>query len=118
MSTSDYGIKNEKLLNIGKKEVETMAKTIVLSGEGSECFYVSNGQCISSLKDLANAFEHMDDGTYHHHANESRNDFAAWAEGVLKDAKLSSSLKEAKYRKSAQIAGLKQMMAHMKEFEC
>ena len=41
-------------------------------------------------------------------------DFAAWAEGVLKDAVLSSHLKEAKDRKSAQIAALKRMIELMK----
>ncbi len=92
-----------------------MAKTLVLSAEGQECFYASNGACISSMKDLANAFEHMDDGTFHHHANDNRNDFAAWAEGVLKDAALSKGLKESKDRKSAQIATLKRIIEHMKE---
>jgi hypothetical protein len=93
-----------------------MAKTMVMTAEGQECFYASNGACISSLKDLANAFEHMDDGAYHHHASEGRNDFASWAEGVLKDAQLSKGLKEAKDRKSAQIVTLKRIIEHMKEF--
>ncbi len=92
-----------------------MAKTLILSAEGQECFYASNGACIASLKDLAHAFEHMDDGTFHHHANESRNDFAAWSEGVLKDVALSKGLKEAKDRKSAQIVTLKRIIEIMKE---
>lgn len=92
-----------------------MTKTLVLQAEGQECFYASNGQCISSFKDLASAFEHMDDGTFNHHANESRNDFAAWAEGVLKDPALSKGLKEAKDRKSAQIVTLKRMIEIIKE---
>ncbi len=91
-----------------------MAKTVVLEAEGQECFYAANGKCISSVKDLSEALEQMDDHTFYHHVNESRNDFASWAEGVLKDSSLSSSLKEAKDRKSAQIAVLKRMIGLMK----
>lgn len=91
-----------------------MANTIVTGVEGNQCFYASDGKCIASLRGLADALESMHDNTYFHHANDSRNDFAAWAEGVLKDAVLSSHLKEAKDRKSAQIAALKRMIELMK----
>ena len=92
-----------------------MVKTLVLHTDGNQCFYAADGKCIASLNDLQAAFEGMHDDTYHHHANDARNDFASWAHDVLKDEILADSLKEAKDKKSAQIAVLKRMIQLMKE---
>ena len=92
-----------------------MAKTITTMTEGGECFFAANGQCIASLKDLAQALESMEDGTFHHHVNDARNDFSSWAKGALKDDVLSEQLLGAKDRKSAQIVSLKRMISLMKE---
>ncbi len=92
-----------------------MAKTTVLGVEGNQCFYASDGKCIASLKGLSDALENMHDNTYFHHANDSRNDFANWVHDVLQDTELAAKLKEAKDRKSAQIAVLKRIIGLMKE---
>jgi len=63
-----------------------MAKTVVVQADESECFYVANGQCISTLNELQGALEVMDDPTFHHHVNEQRNDFSNWAGGSLGEA--------------------------------
>ena len=92
-----------------------MAKTVVVQADESECFYVANRQCISTLNELQGALEAMDDPTFHHHVNEQRNDFSNWAGGVLKDGDLSGKLLGAKDRKSAQIVVLKRIIALFKE---
>ena len=76
----------------------------------AECsFKLANGGVMKSAADMAKNFESMDDSTFYHHANESRNDFANWAKEALKDEELAEELQKAKDRKSAQIAAMKRV---------
>jgi hypothetical protein len=61
-------------------------------------FYLSNGQVISSLKDLPKILKEMDDATYYYHVTDTRNDFSAWISDVFGNSKLAMSIGDIKDR--------------------
>ena len=56
------------------------------------CFYVCNGAQLYSLVDLLGELKTIDDGAFHHHVNEERNDFSNWIKDELKDKTLSNQV--------------------------
>lgn len=61
-----------------------------------ERFVLSNGRTLKNLHELRNSLLSMDEGTFRHHVNPDRNDFANWVEGVFKDKELAETLRKAK----------------------
>jgi tRNA-dihydrouridine synthase len=68
----------------------------IIKAEGPARFWAKDGRILSDLKDLKNALEEMAEETYSYHVNKTRNDFAKWAEEVLKNKKVATELKKAK----------------------
>jgi hypothetical protein len=56
-------------------------------------FVLVTGVPLKNLKELANALENMNDWVFHHHVNESRNDFSSWIKGILKEDELAEEVK-------------------------
>jgi|GEM_PF-2067622 len=61
-----------------------------------QVFFLKNGVELKTIKDLITALNTMDDETFLHHVNESRNDFSNWVKYVFKDKKLSEDMLKAK----------------------
>jgi hypothetical protein len=51
--------------------------------KASSPFYAANGAAYHTLQDFFDGLQHMDDYTFHHHANDQKNDFASWIEGCF-----------------------------------
>jgi hypothetical protein len=69
------------------------SKRILARAEGSQCFWVNDGQVIADLVELANVLSLMEPHTFTHHVDGNRNDFADWIEFVLGDTELAHSLR-------------------------
>ena len=61
--------------------------------EPSKYFWFVTGDCAKSLEELAMKIKHLDTGSFTHHVNEKKNDFAAWIHDVIGDDVLSKLLK-------------------------
>jgi len=61
-------------------------------------FYFRNGKRASSIQELKDILEEMDEFEFKHHVNNERNDFANWIEGVFQEKKLAKSLREVSER--------------------
>ncbi len=93
-----------------EKEGETMAQDAPKTMLEEKAFIVSDGSRIHDLKELADALESMHQDTFRFHANESKNDFAAWAKDVFSEHQLAEKLSGANSKSDAQIAVLKHLV--------
>lgn len=64
-------------------------------------FWVNYGPVIDSIRGLRDALAEMPDGTYVHHANIEKNDFANWIENVFGDKDLAKTLRRCDDRSKA-----------------
>ncbi|HRY33484.1 MAG TPA: DUF5752 family protein [Bacteroidales bacterium] len=58
-------------------------------------FYLSNGQVLSSLKDLYTGIQQMPDDVFFHHVSSEKNDFANWVSAVIGDKTLAAKVAKA-----------------------
>lgn len=94
----------------GKKIIKAEGPALS-KAEGPARFWAKDGRILSDLKDLGKALEEMAEETYAFHANKTKNDFAKWAEEILKNKKVATELKKAKNR----IDALKKVAAEIKK---
>jgi len=66
--------------------------SILKKVSAKSCFHLCDGTRINSLVQLALMIDQMPDEVYYHHANESRNDFAAWIKDVYSSKKLAEMM--------------------------
>lgn len=66
-----------------------------------QAFVCIDGQRIVSLKEMVKMFEKMSLESYNYHANSSKNDFAAWVEGVFHNGHLAANFRSARSKKEA-----------------
>ncbi|MGM5484371.1 MAG: hypothetical protein ACQEP1_00685 [Nanobdellota archaeon] len=78
--------------------------------KGEEKFFMSNGETISDLIDLADAFENMADDVFRHHVNSDKNDFAEWVKGVLEEENLAENLSKENDKDRCQIIVLRHIV--------
>lgn len=81
-------------------------KKLVVVSRG-RCFWLHNGPTLTNLKDLHSAFPKMTDDQFKYHANNTKNDFAAWVEFVLLDPECANNLKKCTTKASARSYTLK-----------
>lgn len=85
---------------VARRAVRPRAKTIaatqtITEAEGDARFWLYDGGILANLNDLAAAFVTMTDDQFRHHADEEKNDFAAWTEHILCDAECARKLRAA-----------------------
>ena len=68
---------------------------------GHHRFFVSNGHVLTQLSDLVLELGSIDEGTFSHHVNNQKNDFAQWVQDVLHDKVLAGKLRKAATRAEA-----------------
>jgi hypothetical protein len=62
-------------------------------------FRLKDGKQVKSLYELALELAGMDDDTFQHHVNDSKNDFRNWILDIVKDEHLADKLSKVKDRK-------------------
>jgi len=81
---------------MGKRMFLEDAERILSDVKPEQCFWVHNGPIVRNLYELEKAMGHMDNGTFMHHAYNSRNDFANWVRDILKDGELAEDMLKVK----------------------
>ncbi len=66
--------------------------------DSSHYFYARDGEVLKDMGDLLKFLERADDGTFSHHFNEEKNDFANWTDDTLQDHQLANKMYAAKTR--------------------
>ncbi len=80
-----------------KKEI---AKKILGDVSPEQCFWVNNGPIVHNVNQLSSALRKMDDSTFMHHVNDTKNDFSAWVKHVVGDTSLANSISKMKTKKA------------------
>ncbi len=73
-------------------------------------FILRDGTKLRTLKELADALHVMDSGTFMHHVNENKNDFARWIKDVYKEYDLAKQLFQSESKDEHQIIVLKHLV--------
>ena len=60
-----------------------------------QCFWTPDGQILKNVAELRAALKKMSKGTFQHHVNKDKNDFARWIGEVFGDAKLAENIRKA-----------------------
>jgi len=63
-------------------------------------FYLNDGRILKSLCELRDALKAMDAGTFSHHVNQERNDFANWVRDIMKKKAVANQMAAANTRKA------------------
>jgi hypothetical protein len=89
-------------VTMNKKPTKLLADT-----SDQQAFHCTDGRVLRNLPELADALNVMSEDTYMYHANDSKNDFAAWVRDVFGDSKLSNELLRSSSRSQAadKVAG-------------
>ena len=69
------------------------AKSVLGDVPEDRWFLCSDGLVLKNLRELETALKKMSADTYHHHANDSNNDFSNWIKDVIGDDKLADALR-------------------------
>ncbi len=72
-------------------------------------FIIVNGKAVRDLPALALELENLDDSMFHHHVNETKNDFANWVREVIGEIELADALMGISSKKDTQL----QMLRHI-----
>lgn len=62
-------------------------------------FFSTDGKVIRSIEELPRALAGMQNGAFHFHVNESKNDFAEWIKYVFKKKRLANKIRKANSKK-------------------
>lgn len=87
-------------------------KTIrkIREAKPEQYFVLATGVPIKNLKELALSLENMNEWVFNHHVNDIRNDFAAWVNDVLKEKKLSESVRNTKNIRELELVILRHLV--------
>jgi hypothetical protein len=99
-----------------KKITETITKAIKSPEQElppEHFFYLKNGKPVKSLQELIKALRVIDDETFKHHVNDTRNDFANWLRDILKKEDLADQVRSKKVKEEL----LKILTQHVKEID-
>ncbi|MBU4422043.1 hypothetical protein KKB41_03770 [Patescibacteria group bacterium] len=76
-------------------------KLELVQADENSSFWINNGPILKNIKDLADALKNMSEELFAYHVNAEKNDFAVWAENVLKDETLAKKIAKSKSLKAA-----------------
>ena len=76
-------------------------------------FVVADGRKLKNIIELADALETMSEEIFRHHANEFKNDFAAWVKDVFYEHSLAEDISRAKNRLETQITILRRLVKEL-----
>ena len=95
-----YLEQREREIQLKSQELRRISNEILLfkNSKPEQYFRLRNGMVLKSLHDLVDCLEVIDDASFMHHVNPSRNDFADWIRNVFMDVKLADKMIGAKSR--------------------
>lgn len=76
--------------------LDLVRKRPLKNAPGEHVFWLYDGQAISNLRELRDAFRSMSKEQFDHHVNSNRNDFSIWIADILADGVLADDLLMAK----------------------
>jgi len=79
-------------------------KKELVCAEDAQCFWVCDGTIVAHLAELRDALKDMPEEVYAHHVTKEKNDFADWAEEVLKDPDAAEALRKSRKPSTARTA--------------
>jgi hypothetical protein len=97
---------------VKKKATATAEKLPLQHAEDESAFWVTDGQILKNLVDLAQTFAEMDAVVYQYHVAKERNDFADWVEHVLADIACAEALRRSKTPKTAHTVVIRHLKAY------
>ncbi len=77
----------------------TDAQKLLSGVKSSSVFKLHMGSDITSLRDLAEALDVMDDTSFKHHVTKEKNDFSKWVRDAIGDEELADYLEKTKDRR-------------------
>lgn len=97
-----------------RKKVSTRKTVLPLvHARDAECFWVTNGQVLQNLQQLADAFKSMSKAVYTYHVSKDHNDFADWVAAVLKDDDCAAALRGVR----SPSGSYKVMQTHLRRYK-
>ena len=72
------------------------AKRILSNTPPDKAFWVNNGPVLKSIIELAAVAKKLTEQQFMHHVNKAKNDFAKWADEVVRDSELARQLRRVK----------------------
>ena len=87
---------------VGKKTATKKSdKRALVCANDEHCFWVSDGQVLKNLEELATALKAMHKDLFTYHAKGHSNDFADWVEHVLADESCAAELRKTRSQNGA-----------------
>jgi hypothetical protein len=84
-----------------KAAANTGLKRALVCANDEQCFWVSDGQILKNLEELASALKAMHQDLFTYHAKGKNNDFADWVEHVLADEACAADLRKTRSQNGA-----------------
>lgn len=72
---------------------KTNSKNLKKNCPPENVFYVCNGTVLNNLDEMLTELEKMDEGSFRHHVNESKNDFSNWMNDIFREAELADKIR-------------------------
>ena len=76
------------------------AKRMLSNTPPEKAFWVNNGPVLRNVIELAAAAKKLTEQQFAHHVNKAKNDFAKWADEVVRDSELARQLRRAKTKEN------------------
>ncbi len=92
------------------KNVSKSSKPVVSVAPQENAFVTLDGKRLSTILELAHELDQMADHVFHHHVNESKNDFANWIHDIFHEAELASALTQTKDKHHTHIVVLRHIV--------
>ena len=82
--------------NVFKKESQSIAEDSIMNKKiaGDKRFFLENGSALSSISELIDALNSMDETTFRSHVNEFKNDFGSWIANCFNELELAARIKQ------------------------
>lgn len=78
-----------------------LSESILSNIDGDKRFFCVDGQVLHNMEELQKALKLMDENSFIYHANDERNDFAAWINDVLGDVRFAEKFSQIRNQKEA-----------------
>src|SRR3989338_9425681 len=91
-------MKLQRVLPFSKKGCGDMENKLDIKIKPEQYFLLRNGRLIRGISELADILKTIDNETFVHHVNESRNDFSTWIRDVFNEPLLADRISGLKSR--------------------
>jgi len=101
---------------VAKPQAVVTVRTKALGKAPEEkTFFLKDGRKLTTLYELIDELETMNDGVFNDYVNDMKNDFASWVEGVFGEKPLADEMRSIRNRMDTQRAVLKHVVRELKK---